>query len=85
MTQQPDTRPLCCTQCGDPVGIAEDVTGYADWGQAVIDGNGVVRPAVQHMEFFKGDPIRVRAVCRNADCGHQWTLRRQFEPEAPAP
>ncbi|WP_327337373.1 hypothetical protein OG384_14830 [Streptomyces sp. NBC_01324] len=77
-------HPLPCTQCGEPVGIAEDVTGYADWGPAVIDSRGVVRPATQHMEFYKGDPIRVRAVCHSEACGHQWTLRRPFEPTAPA-
>ncbi|WP_097964997.1 hypothetical protein OG473_39340 (plasmid) [Streptomyces anulatus] len=81
----PEVRPLLCTRCGDPVGIAEDVNGHVDWGQAVIDTTGTVRPAVQHMEFHAGDPVRVRAVCHNPACRHQWTLRRAFEPTAPTP
>lgn len=79
------TRTLACTRCGSPCRVAEDVTGYVDWGDAVIDGAGTVRPAVQHMEFYSGDPVRVRAVCSSASCGHQWTLRRHFEPTAPTP
>ena len=71
-------RPLPCTRCGSPCGIAEDVHAHADWGLAVVDDNGTVRPARQHMEFHKGDPIRIRAVCSNEACGHQWTLRRRF-------
>lgn len=73
-------RPLPCTKCGSPAGVAEDVTGYCDWGLAVVDEQGTVRPAAQHMEFYKGDPVRVRAVCSSDGCGHQWTLRRRFEP-----
>jgi hypothetical protein len=74
-------RPLLCTRCGSPVGVAEDVTGHCDWGLAVVDDQGTVRPVKRHMEFHKGDPVRVRAVCGNPECGHQWTLRRRFEPE----
>ena len=74
------SRPLLCTKCGSPAGVAEDYTGHADWGMAVIDDEGIVRPAKQHVEIHKGDPVRVRAVCSNDDCGHQWTLRRRFEP-----
>jgi hypothetical protein len=58
----------------------EDVDGTVDWGLAVVDENGTVRPAVQCMEFHKGDPIRTRAVCGNPNCEHQWTLRRRFDP-----
>lgn len=74
------TRPLLCTQCGSPAGVAEDVTGHCDWGLAVIDEHGTVRPARLHMEFHKGDPVRVRAVCDNPECGYQWTLCRRFDP-----
>lgn len=76
------TRPLQCMRCGSPAGVAEDFTGHADWGMAVIDAEGIVRPVKQHVEIHKGEPIRVRAVCSNDDCQHQWTLRRRFEPEA---
>lgn len=78
---QPDgaARPLPCTKCGTPVGLAEDFEGYLDWGAAMVDADGTVHPAVQHFELHKGDPVRVRAVCPK--CGHQWTLRRRFEPE----
>lgn len=76
-------RPLLCTRCNSPAGVAEDVTAHCDWGLAVIDEQGTVRPAVQHMEFHKGEPVRVRAVCSRATCGHQWTLRRRFEPTTP--
>jgi hypothetical protein len=76
------TRALLCTRCGSPAGVAEDVECHADWGMAVIDDDGTVRPARQHMEFHKGEPVRVRAVCSSEDCGHQWTLRRRFDPTA---
>ncbi|WP_157874549.1 hypothetical protein [Streptomyces sp. AcH 505] len=63
--------------------MAEDVTGHNDWGLAVVDSDGTVRPAEQHMEFYKGDVVRIRAVCVNPRCRHQWTLRRRFEPTTP--
>jgi hypothetical protein len=75
-------RPLLCTRCGSPVGVAEDFVGHADWGTAVIDDNGTVRPARQHVDIYRDEPVRTRAVCGNDDCGHEWTLRRRFEPEA---
>jgi hypothetical protein len=31
------------------------------------------------------DHGRARAVCSNPKCGHQWTLRRRFDPERQAP
>lgn len=77
------TRPLPCPRCGSPAGVAEDYEGHADWGLAVIDDEGVVRPAKQHVDIYRGAPVRARAECSNAKCGHQWTLRRRFEPEAP--
>lgn len=76
------SRPLLCTRCGSPAGVVEDATALADWGLAVVDDDGNVRPAVQRMEFHRGDPVRTRAVCTNDECGHQWTLRRHFIPEA---
>ncbi|MDT3396161.1 hypothetical protein RKE29_05815 [Streptomyces sp. B1866] len=48
----------------------------------MIDDHGTVRPAQPHMEFYKGEPVRVRAVCSNDGCGHEWTLRRPFDPDA---
>jgi hypothetical protein len=75
-------RPLLCTKCGRQVGLAEDVNAHVDWGLAVIDDDGTVRPGEQRMELHKDEPIRVRAVCSNNDCRHQWTLRRRFEPTA---
>jgi len=74
-------RPLLCTRCHSPAAVAEDVTGHVDWGLGVIEDDGTVRPAVQHMEFHKGAPVRTRAVCTNPTCRHQWTLRRRFQPE----
>jgi hypothetical protein len=76
------SRLLLCTRCGSPAGVAEDFTGHADWGLAVIDDDGTVRPAKQHVEIHRGEPVRARAVCSNDECGHQWTLRRRFEPTA---
>ena len=75
-------RPLLCTKCHSPAGVAEDFTGHADWGLAVIDDDGTVRPVKQHVEIYKGDPVRARAVCSNDACRHEWTLRRRFEPTA---
>ncbi|KFK87805.1 hypothetical protein IX27_18080 [Streptomyces sp. JS01] len=77
------TRPLLCTKCGEPVGVTEEVVCRIVWDEAVIDTDGTVRPAEQHMEFWKGDPHRTLAVCDNPTCRHRWTLRRTFEPEAP--
>jgi hypothetical protein len=31
------------------------------------------------------DHGRARAVCSNPQCGHQWVLRRRFDPETGAP
>ena len=76
-----ESRPLLCTRCVHPVAVAEDVHAYVDWGAAVIDPDGVVRPAVKAFEFFAADPSQARAVCQNADCRHQWKLRRRFDPE----
>lgn len=79
-------RPLTCTRCGSQCGVAEDVESCIDWGPAVIDTNGVVRP--QHPDPNNGyqdtqnavATIRHRAFCINPECGHQWTLRRRFDP-----
>lgn len=79
------TRPLLCTKCGEPVGVVEDVVCHIAWGEAVIDAEGTVRPAEQHMEFWRGDPHRTIAVCPKPTCRHQWTLRRAFEPTATTP
>lgn len=73
-------RPLLCTRCGDRCAVAEDFTGYADWGVAVIDEEGIVRPALQHVDIYRGEPFRTRAVCQNPECEYQWTLRRRFDP-----
>ncbi|WP_143670575.1 hypothetical protein [Streptomyces antimycoticus] len=62
--------------------IAEDVTGYLDWGKAVIDTDGTVRPAdpTQRPPVLTADNSapagRPRACC--SACGHQWRLRRPF-------
>lgn len=80
-------RPLLCTRCHSPVTIAEDITSYLDWGPAVIDDHGTVRPAdpdhtpppaMADNGYTVGRP---RACCTNRDCGHQWRLRRPFAPE----
>lgn len=80
------TRPLACTRCGSQCGIAEDVESYSDWGPAVIDDDGVVRPQSAEELGHKHDPtlVRRRAYCLASDCGYQWTLRRRFDPETPA-
>lgn len=80
---QAETRPLSCTQCGDQCGIAEDYVSYSDWGPAVINQDGTVRPQDPDGGFgHKHDPrpIRVRAYCPS--CGHQWTLRRRVDTTA---
>jgi hypothetical protein len=74
------SRPLRCTKCGSQVSVVEDVDGIVDWGLAVVDEDGTVRPAVRHMEFRAGESVRTRAVCDDPGCGHQWTLRRRFDP-----
>ncbi|MFE5895858.1 hypothetical protein ACFQ67_00255 [Streptomyces sp. NPDC056488] len=77
------TEPLVCTRCGGQCGIAEDVESYADYGPAVVDEAGVVRPQNADGEHgHKHDPrhVRTRAYCLTETCGHQWTLRRRFDP-----
>ncbi|MEV7154875.1 hypothetical protein AB0N77_09650 [Streptomyces misionensis] len=83
-------RILVCPKCRYPAGIAEDVCGSLDWGFAVIDEHGTVRPAdpQQKPPVLSADNAeatgRTRACCSNDDCRHQWTLRRPFDP-APFP
>lgn len=79
-----EPRPLVCIRCAGPVDVAEDIEGVIDWGAAVIDADGVVRPADPHHRppvvlADTGGPIgRPRACC--LACGHQWRLRRPFDP-----
>jgi hypothetical protein len=83
--------PLLCTKCSRQCGIAEDVESCIDWGPAVVDSDGIVRPEYPdakdgHQEVWNAvKTLRVRAFCIAPDCRHQWTLRRQFEPATPAP
>jgi hypothetical protein len=84
-------RPLLCTRCHSPVAVAEDARSLIDWGPAVVDADGVVRPqypdpADDYQSItYDVDHGRARAVCSNPKCGHQWTLRRRFDPERQAP
>ncbi|MFD9256966.1 hypothetical protein [Streptomyces sp. NPDC059538] len=77
-------RPLACTRCGSPAAVVEDVTGYLDWGPAVIGDDGTVRPADPTwsppvLMADNAEPTgRPRACCSNRACGHQWRLRRRF-------
>ena len=75
-------RPLTCTRCGAPCGIAEDMEVMADYGLAVVGEDGVVRPAegLIGVHHEHATPLRARACCTNPECGHQWTLRRRFDP-----
>jgi hypothetical protein len=76
------TRPLTCIKCGGPCAVAEDLETTADYGPAVIDSDGTVRPADPTYTPDKADatPLRARACCTNPACRHQWTLRRRFDP-----
>ena len=81
-------RPLVCTKCGSPCEVVEDVTGFLDWGPAVVGDDGIVRPAnpAPRPPVLSADNAgvtgRPRACCSNAECRHQWTLRRRFDPAA---
>lgn len=78
-------RLLTCPRCGHQAGVAEDITGFIDWGPAVIGDDGAVRPAApgHHPAPVLADNSttvgRPRACCLNRACGHQWRLRRRFE------
>jgi hypothetical protein len=80
------TRPLACPRCGASAGLAEDVTGFLDWGAVLIDNDGVLRlsdpdqsppPLMADNSDATG---RLRACCTNRECGHQWHTRRRFDP-----
>lgn len=79
-------RPLACTQCGGQCCIAEDVESCIDWGPGVIGDDGIARPQYPddndgHQSVDHGvNSLRIRAVCTSPACGHQWTLRRRFDP-----
>ncbi|MCX5112188.1 hypothetical protein OOK13_40365 [Streptomyces sp. NBC_00378] len=81
-------RILLCPKCRYPATVVEDVTGYLEWGYAVIDGTGILRPAdpEQRPPTLMADNCnstgRIRACCANTHCRHQWALRRPFEPTA---
>lgn len=77
-------RPLSCTRCGSPATVAEDTEECVDWGLAVIGTDGAVRPQSADPEGITAVTriLRVRAVCTGPECGHQWTLRRRFDPTA---
>jgi hypothetical protein len=82
------TQPLLCTKCGNQCGVAEDVESCIDWGPAVVDEDGTVRPQYPDAEdgyqevWNAQTTIRVRAFCVSPSCRHQWTLRRRFDPTA---
>jgi hypothetical protein len=79
-------RPLVCPRCGQQCIVAEDVESCIDWGPAVVDSDGIVRPQFPNPADNQQDvhnaveTLRCRAVCINDACRHQWTLRRRFEP-----
>lgn len=84
--EQAEQRPLSCTRCGSPVSVVEDTRGLVDWGPAVVGADGIVRPqypdpkdGYQTVTYDVGHG-RARAVCTSPDCGHEWTLRRRFDP-----
>jgi hypothetical protein len=84
-------RPLLCTRCGSSVSVAEDTTGYIDWGPAVVGDDGVVRPQYpdpgdeQQTVVSDAGITAARACCSNPECRHQWRLRRRFEAPDPTP
>lgn len=75
---------LVCIRCGGPVEVVEDVVGYIEWGPAVIDTEGIVRPdepdrRPRVVAEDNSNPVgRPRACCMNDECGHQWRIRREF-------
>lgn len=75
---------LTCTRCGGPVTVVEDVVGWIEWGPAVIDAEGVVRPEDPDgrpgvVTAKESTPVGLpRACCLKDGCGHQWRIRRQF-------
>jgi hypothetical protein len=88
------SRPLLCPRCHAPADVIERVTGALDWGPAVIGADGVVRPATRSEDFARlidsqnGDVGAAYGHCGSTTCGHQWKLRRPFDPmihAAPAP
>jgi hypothetical protein len=80
-------RILLCPKCRCPATVMEDVTGRLDWGHAVIDDTGTIRPAdpEQKPPTLMADNCdatgRIRACCPNDDCRHQWHPRRPFDPQ----
>jgi hypothetical protein len=73
---------LRCTQCGEQVSIVEVVEGFLDWGPAVVDDQGVVRPqeasGALSLDEWNSTPKGAYAHCDNRKCGYRWKLRRRF-------
>jgi len=79
-----ELAPLACTACGVPVVVVEMVTGYLDWGRAVVCQDGVVRPVgpvdPPVVMADSSATTGVYAQCEDRRCDHRWKLRRRFDP-----
>lgn len=76
-------QPLTCTKCGHPVEVVEYVETIVDYGPAVIDERGIVRPVGEVDPYGSkqdSEEIRAVAVCLDRTCRNRWTLRRKFDP-----
>lgn len=76
-------RVLRCTKCSGPTEVIEYVETIVDYGPAVIDGNGVVRPVVSRDTYGDKEhwlPLRAIAICLSSNCRYRWVLRRKFDP-----
>lgn len=80
-------RILLCPKCRHPAAVIEEVAGALDWGHAVIDEHGTIRPAdpAHKPPTLMADNStttgRILACCQNDDCRHQWRPRRPFDPQ----
>ena len=80
-------RILLCPKCRFAAAVIEEVTGQLDWGYAVIDSHGTIRPADPNRKppTLMADNAtatgRILACCTNELCEHQWRPRRPFDPQ----
>lgn len=77
-------EPLRCPRCRQQAAVVEQVLGRLDWGPAVLDADGAIRPEVrpEQVPAVTADNSTSTGVyghCDNKACQYEWKLRRRFD------